>query len=129
MIWRWQHNLRIVEGKLWRSMIKKKVAQRTCLDTEMINYFNALVCYEITVFVCLLLLQSVFLSFIPRIVTITRSRYFWKSEYIDAKHKKTILTILDKQTKWEESRYFFIRIYYLCLNFFIGIYYLCLIFF
>lgn len=79
----------------------------------MINYFNALVCYEITVFVCLLLLQSVSLSFIPRIVTITRSRYFWKSENIDAKHEKTILTILDKQTKREESRYVFIRIYYL----------------
>lgn len=90
-------------------MIKKKVAQRTCLDTEMINYFNALVCYEITVFVCLLLLQSVFLSFIPRIITITRSRYFWESEYIDAKYRNTILAILDKQTK----SYVFIRIYYL----------------
>lgn len=42
-----------------------------------------------------------FLSFIPRIITITRSRYFWESEYIDAKYRNTILAILDKQTKRE----------------------------
>lgn len=95
-------------------MIKKKVAQRTCLDTEMINYFNALVCYEITVCVCLLLLQSVFLSFIPRIITITRSRYFWESEYIDAKYRNTILAILDKQTKREGRVATFLLEYIIC---------------